>query len=154
MPMQVSTSFNLCYVKITTFQYNGTNWFSLSFATAGNICNRLISFDLVCYCASTASNYLGAKDRFFFIFILKRHYTAPTTVFPYFNISIASFTYFMTMLHTHVIYAPLYAHASTTCHIVKSAFMWTSISHADILYKDAYYSTLWTVPILTVMYVS
>jgi len=123
MPMQVSTSFKLVLRKNNYFQYNGTNRFSLSFATAGNICNRLISFDLVCYCASTANNYLEAKDRFFFIFILKRHYTAPTTVFPYFQISIASFTYFMTMPQAHVIHAPLMPMPHTTCHIVKCLYV-------------------------------
>ena len=109
MPMQVSTSFKLVLRKNNQLQYNGTNRLLLSFATVLQPPNIFRFSSQLCL---NGQQLLRSENRFFFIFILKRHYTAPTTIFPYFQISIASFTYFMTMPQTHVIYAPLYAHAS------------------------------------------
>ena len=111
---------NLCYVKIPNFSIMGLTDILLSFATVLQPPNVFRFSSQLCL---NGRQLLRSENRFFFIFILKRHYTAPTTVFPYFNISIASFTYFMTMPHTHVIYAPLYAHASHSCHIVKCLYV-------------------------------
>ena len=110
---------NLCYVKIPNFSIMGLTDF---FWVLRRFCNRLMSFDLVRNCASTADNYLEVKIGFS-LYLYWSTITQPLQRFPYFQISIASFTYFMTMPQTHVICAPLMSMPHTTCHIVKCLYV-------------------------------
>ena len=111
-------SFNLCYVKITTFNIMGLTDFFES-CDGGQYLQppNIFRFSLL-LCLNGQQLLRSERSVFLYIYI-EAPLHSPYNSFPYFQISIASFTYFMTMPHTHVIYAPLYAHASHTCHIVK-----------------------------------
>ena len=110
---------NLCYVKLPNFSIMGLTDILLSFATVLQPPNVFRFSSQLCL---NGRQLLRSENRFFFIFILKHHYTALQR-FPYFQISIASFTYFMTMPQTHVICAPLMSMPHTTCHIVKCLYV-------------------------------
>ena len=109
MPMQVSTSFKLVLRKNNQLQYNGTNRLLLSFATVLQPPNIFRFSSQLCL---NGQQLLRSERSVFLYIYIEAPLHSPYNSFPYFQISIASFTYFMTMPQTHVIYAPLYAHAS------------------------------------------
>ena len=100
MPTQVSTSFKLVLRKIAQLQYNGTNRLLLSFATVLQPPNVFRFSSQLCL---NGRQLLRSENRFFFIFILKHHYTAPTT--------------FSLFSNKHCLFHIFYDHASNTCHM-------------------------------------
>ena len=143
---------NLCYVKLPNFSIIGLTDF---FWVLRRFCNRLMSFDLVRNCASTADNYLEAKIGF----SLYLYWSTITITQPLQRFSLFS--------NKHCLFHIFYDHASNTCHMCtpyvhasyhmpycKVPLCELQLVMLKYCYKDAYYSTLWTVPILTVIYVS
>ena len=111
---------NLCYVKLPNFNIIGLTDF---FWVLRRFCNRLMSFDLVRNCASTADNYLEAKIGFSLYLYwstitqpLQQSFLISTLALPLSHISWPCFTH-MSYMH------PFMPMPHTTCHIVKCLYV-------------------------------
>ena len=129
---------NLCYVKIPNFSIMGLTDILLSFATVLQPPNVFRFSSQLCL---NGRQLLRSENRFFFIFILKHHYTAPTT--------------FSLFSNKHCLFHIFYDHASNTCHMCtpyvhasyhmpycKVPLCELQLVMLKYCYKDAYYSTL------------